>query len=95
MRPRLGVTQHRALWSPDFPRPVQAYRRTGRDRLADLGINSMIAHDWGLSSKRKEANSQNRLFCGKVWAAKLVLAGAIPNQVCHRIEGAICQSPVL
>jgi len=31
--PRLGVTQHRALWSPDFPHPAQGAER---DRLADL-----------------------------------------------------------
>ena len=40
MRPRLGVTQHRALWSPDFPRPMHSI---DRDRLADLGVNPMIA----------------------------------------------------
>ena len=28
--PRLGVTQHRALWSPDFPRPVAGARPPGR-----------------------------------------------------------------
>ncbi len=31
--PRLGVTQHRALWSPDFPHPAHGAKR---DRLADL-----------------------------------------------------------
>ena len=31
--PRLGVTQHRALWSPDFPHPAHGAER---DRLADL-----------------------------------------------------------
>ena len=40
--PRLGVTQHRALWSPDFPQPM---RSIGRDRMANLGVDSMIAHD--------------------------------------------------
>ena len=33
--PRLGVTQHHALWSPDFPPPAVA----GSDRLADLGYS--------------------------------------------------------
>ncbi len=32
--PRLGVTQHRALRSPDFPHPAPCAER---DRLADLG----------------------------------------------------------
>ena len=49
MRPRLGVTQHRALWSPDFPRSVQS---TDRDRLADLGVDSMIAYGLALSRFR-------------------------------------------
>ena len=30
--PRVGVTHHRALWSPDFPRPSS---KGGRDRLTD------------------------------------------------------------
>jgi hypothetical protein len=46
LRPRLGVTQHRALWSPDFPQPM---RSIGCDRLANLGVDSMIAHDQWLS----------------------------------------------
>jgi hypothetical protein len=39
MRPRLDVIQYRALRSPDFPHPI-----LGRDRLADLGADFMIAH---------------------------------------------------
>jgi hypothetical protein len=52
VRPRLGVTQHRALWSPDFPQPmlrIGPMRSIGRDRLADLGVNAMIAHGQRLS----------------------------------------------
>jgi hypothetical protein len=57
-RPRLGVTQHRALWSPDFPQPAQRthVRAAGRDRLADSGVDSIIAHGQRLS--RVEPNSK-------------------------------------
>jgi len=51
--PRLGVTQHRALWSSDFPRtafrfPCQdeatLWEEAARDRLACLSTDLSIAH---------------------------------------------------
>lgn len=49
--PRLGVTQHRALWSSDFPRTAlvcsdeaRLCEKAARDRLACLGTNLTIAH---------------------------------------------------
>jgi len=38
--PRLGVTQHRALWSPDFPHPGAV--ASERDRPADLSTIFII-----------------------------------------------------
>jgi hypothetical protein len=58
--PRLGVAQHRALWSPDFPRPC-----AGRDRLANSGADSMIAHYQRLSRVcKKEATNLPRVSVG-------------------------------
>ncbi len=52
MRLRLDVIQHRALWSPDFPRSSLAplpsdggiRNEQERDRLADLDADFMIAY---------------------------------------------------
>jgi hypothetical protein len=40
--PRVAVSNHRALWSPDFPRPACA----GRGRPADSSASSIISVGW-------------------------------------------------
>ncbi len=60
MRPRLDVIQHRALWSPDFPRSCSPlfppnggmWGGQERDRLASLDAVLMIAYYWWLSRER-------------------------------------------
>ena len=47
--PRLGVIQHRALWSPDFPRPATS---AGRDRPARSRVFVILTRrGWNVKDK--------------------------------------------
>lgn len=47
--PRLGVTQHRTLWSPDFPRPIPGTRPPGRLER-QLYDSTLVVHVKGYST---------------------------------------------
>lgn len=55
--PRLAVSQHHALWSPDFPRSVPDSVRRGTRLPGQLKRSTIIAHA-GAKIKLNECNTQ-------------------------------------
>jgi len=57
--PRVGVTHHLALWSPDFPRYPNAEAHTYRDHPIDSSTNSL-----GVGPQRNLMNPQTPFVLG-------------------------------
>jgi len=75
---RLAVSQHRALWSPDFPQPGRHPRcrgEPGRDHLADSNANWRVAHGGG-HVKSRSPSARGRRTPAPAMAQGQVLAPA-------------------